>query len=170
MCKEPDSRQSRLKTIQSERNLAHGSKGTFLAQVSAACRRMRQRRMVRLTNGESLLAMLRLVSRRGGIFARLKLHGNTAWRPLNLAWLGGGGGWAWSESLQCNRRIRAQLWNSAKTLQGASALSTYQGFMAAARSMDFTLHEDLLWLRASFQDRRNRGQVLAHRRLGSHCL
>ena len=59
-------------------------------------RRMRQRRMVRRTNGESLLAMLRWFLGDGGIFAKLKLHGNTTWRPLNLAWLAFC--WAWSES------------------------------------------------------------------------
>jgi Transposase DDE domain len=110
---------------------------------SRRARRMRQRRMVRPTNGESLLAMLRWFLGDGGIFAKLKLHGNTTWRPLNLAWLAFC--WAWSESRNVTDAF-AQAVEFCQDTSGSSALSTYQGFMAAIVRWTSPFM-NLLWLR-----------------------
>ena len=119
-------------------------------------RRMRQRRMVRPTNGESLLAMLRLVSRRRRHLcqtqASWQYHLATA-QPRVAGFLLGLVGVP-----QCNRRIRASCGILPRHFRVVRSehLPRLHG---SDRSMDFTLHEPSL-VAPSFQDRRNRGQVL----------
>jgi len=105
--------------------------------------RPRQRKSAELTNGESLLALLKWFLPDGGIFAHLKFHGNTSWSPLALVSLALC--WAWSESRNVTDAF-AQAVEFCQDTSGSSALSTYQGFMAAIVRWTSPFM-NLLWMR-----------------------
>ena len=82
----------------------------------------------RLTNGESLAALQKWFLSNGAIFAKVKFHGNTAWKPVNLVWLALC--WAWSESRNVTDAFTEAL-ECSQEISGISPLRTYQGFMGA---------------------------------------
>ena len=106
-------------------------------------RRSRQRHTAGASNGERLSALLKWFIPSDSIFAKLKFHGNTTWSPLNLVWLALC--WAWSES----HNVTDSFTEAVETCQdifGSSALSTYQGFMAAIVRWTSPFM-NVLWLR-----------------------
>lgn len=64
----------------------------------------------------------------GGIFSKVKLHGNTSWLPKSLVGLALC--WAWSESRNLTDAFHEAV-GCCKIISKSSALSTYQGFMGA---------------------------------------
>lgn len=82
----------------------------------------------RPTNGESLAALQNWFLPDDGIFAKVKFHGNTAWKPVNLVWLALC--WAWSESRNVTDAFTEAL-ECSQEISGVSPLNTYQGFMGA---------------------------------------
>jgi Transposase DDE domain len=106
-------------------------------------RRSRQQNTAEVTNGESLLVLLKWFLADGGIFAHLEFHGNTRWSPLGLVSLALC--WAWSESRNLTDAF-TQAVECCQTILGSSPLNSYQGFMAAMVRWTSPFVE-VLWLR-----------------------
>jgi hypothetical protein len=81
-----------------------------------------------LANKDDLAALWKWFLPDGQIFSKLKRHGNTSWLPVDLVWLALC--WAWSEARHVTDAF-TQAVGYQKEMSGASALSTYQGFMGA---------------------------------------
>jgi hypothetical protein len=79
-------------------------------------------------NKSGLTALLEWFLPNDGIFAKVKLHGNTTWSPGNLVWLALC--WAWSESRNLTDAFTEAV-GGCQRLLTASPLTTYQGFMGA---------------------------------------
>src|SRR6476660_5559285 len=82
----------------------------------------------RVSHQESLVALWNWLLPDEGIFAKVKLHGNTTWLPRSLVWLALC--WAWSESHNLTDAfIEAAGW--CRRILAFTPLTTYQGFMGA---------------------------------------
>ncbi len=86
------------------------------------------RKTLGTTNQESLTALLDWFLPDGGIFAKVKLHGNTSWSPRSLVWLALC--WAWSESRNLTDAF-TEAAGCCQRMLASSPLTTYQGFMGA---------------------------------------
>ena len=83
----------------------------------------------RQTNADHLRMLHEWLLPHDGIFADLRLHGNTRWLPRSLVCLAVC--WAWSETANVTDAFtQAVEW--CRAITGNSVLSTYQGFMKAA--------------------------------------
>lgn len=88
----------------------------------------RRRRALFGTNADQFRELQQWLLRDDGIFAKVKLHGNTGWLPISLVGLALC--WSWSESTNVTDAFtQAVEW--CRLIAGDSALSTYQGFMGA---------------------------------------
>ena len=112
-----------LKTLQSERNLAHVKKKSRARQRAQATKLIFQ-----ATHGENFTRLREWLLPSSDIFAHLSLHGNTKWQPLNLIWLALL--WAWSDQRNLTDAFASALEQSRALLPGV-AVSTYQGLMNA---------------------------------------
>jgi DDE family transposase len=119
------------------------SRNVHIARDRLRARTLRRRDLAGVTCGKSLLALGNWFLADGGIFANLKLHGNTKWSPLNLVRLALC--WAWSDSRNLTDAF-TQAAEFCQTTCGSAALSTYQGFMAALVRWTSPLME-VLWSR-----------------------
>lgn len=88
----------------------------------------RRRARIKVTNADQLRELQNWLLPNDGIFAVLKLHGNTSWLPCSLVWLALC--WSWSESKFVTDCF-TQAVECCQLIAGNSALSTYQGFMGA---------------------------------------
>jgi hypothetical protein len=104
------------------------SRNKSFARKFPLLRKPRRRNSAGPTNGESLSALQKWFLPDDGIFAHLKLHGNTRWSPTNLVFLALC--WAWSETRNVTDAF-TQAVECCETILGSAALSTYQGFMGA---------------------------------------
>lgn len=90
-----------------------------------------QRRAARkpqpVSNAQSLGRLRDWLLPDNGIFAGLKLHGNTSWAPSALVWLALC--WAWADSKNVTDAFDAAVTQCGQL--NTTALSTYQGFMNA---------------------------------------
>lgn len=104
----------------SRRNRSHPKRATKSARQC--------RNSDRPTNGQSLGALLEWFLPNDQIFAKVKFHGNTAWKPVHLVRLALC--WAWSGARYVTDGFTEALEYN-QTISGDSSLSTYQGFMKA---------------------------------------
>jgi hypothetical protein len=112
-----------LKTLQSERNLAHVKKKSRARQRARVTKRIYQ-----ATHGQNFNRLREWLLPDPDIFANLSLHGNTKWQPLNLIWLALL--WAWSDQRNLTDAFASALEQGRALLPGV-AVGTYQGFMGA---------------------------------------
>lgn len=94
------------------------------------------------TNKQNLLALVNWFLPNQEIFAKLKFHGNTSWRPTSLVWLAIC--WSWSTSPTLTDAF-AEALEYSQMLTTGTLLSTYQGFMAAMVTWSDTFINLLFW-------------------------
>jgi hypothetical protein len=90
--------------------------------------RRRRNESTRCTSRESLAALQNWFLPNGGIFSRLRFHGNTSWLPVSLVWLAVT--WSWSIQPNLTDAFDDAL-SCCRSLSLAGLLGTFQGFMGA---------------------------------------
>jgi len=103
-------------------------------------RRRKSRTKPQVSHAHSLNKLRKWLFPNDSIFASLRLHGNTSWRPNALVWLGLG--WAWAESRNVTDAFDTAVGQCRQL--GVASLSTYQGFMNALVVWTDRLM-DLMW-------------------------
>jgi hypothetical protein len=90
--------------------------------------RRRQNDSTRCPSRESLKALQDWFLPDGGIFSKLRFHGNTSWSPVSLVWLAVF--WSWSVQPNLTDAFDDAL-NCCRRLSIDGVLGTFQGFMGA---------------------------------------